>query len=262
MTFKRFLCCSVVLIAGFVPLVLGQPGAGEKGGQDQPKIDDKKQPPKIEEIKFPSIPTILDKESRPIDLASALQLAGVQNPEILLARERVIEATALRQLAAAQFLPSINFGTNLDHHNGMLQQSNGNMLKVNRDSLYLGLGSSAVGAGTVNIPGIVWSGNVSTTIFQSLASRQVVRQRQFASDATRNEMLLRVAQSYLELLRAEGRSRRRIGPTLWRSRASLRPTPRPVRDARPTRIARRRNSISATTICCKPKTIYSRHLLA
>jgi outer membrane protein TolC len=205
MLLQRFLLWSALVILAAVSVVVGQPGAGGKVAKQQAKMDDKKKVPKVEEIKFPSIPTILDKESRPIDLAAALQLAGVQNPEILLARERIIEAAALRQLAAAQFLPSINAGTSLDHHNGNLQQSNGNMLKVNRDSLYLGLGASAVGAGTVNVPGIVWSGNVSATIYQSLVSRQVVRQREFASQATQNEVLLRVAQGYLELLRAEGR---------------------------------------------------------
>ena len=116
-----------------------------------------------------------------------------------------MEAAALRQLAAREILPSLNAGTNFDSHNGTLQQSNGNMLKVNRDSLYLGLGASAVGSGTVNIPGLVWSGNVSTTIFQSLVSRQVVRQREYASQAAQNDVLLRVTQGYLELLRAEGR---------------------------------------------------------
>ena len=63
----------------------------------------------------------------PIDLAAALQLAGVQNPEILLARERVEEAVALRQFAAAQILPTINAGTNFDSHNGPLQRSTGEM---------------------------------------------------------------------------------------------------------------------------------------
>ena len=198
---SRAIIASFLGLLAFTVLAAAQPGAANNDG---PKGDDKKKP-KLEEIKFPPVPTILDKQSRPIDLASSLQLVGVQNPEILLAQERVIEAIALRQLAAAQFLPSINFGTNLDHHNGTLQQSNGNMLKVNRDSLYLGLGSSAVGAGTVNIPGIVWSGNVSTTIYQSLVSKQIVLQRQFASDAVRNDTLLRVALGYLELLRAEGR---------------------------------------------------------
>jgi outer membrane protein TolC len=149
--------------------------------------------------------SILDDQFKPIDLASALQLAGVQNPEILLARERVAEAAALRQLAAAQFLPNINAGTNFDNHTGVLQRSTGQILKVNRSSLYLGLGANAVGAGTVNIPGIVWDVNVSGVIFGSLVSRQVVRQREYASAAVRNDILLAVATGYLELLRAEGR---------------------------------------------------------
>ncbi len=42
-------------------------------------------------------------------------------------------------------------------------------------------------------------------LFQGLASRQVVREREFASQAVRNQVLLRVAQAYLELLRAETR---------------------------------------------------------
>lgn len=149
--------------------------------------------------------SILADGTVPIDLAGALRLAGVQNPEILLARERVTEAVALRQLAAAQILPNINAGTNIDLHHGPLQQSNGNILEVHRGSLYLGLGASAVAAGTVGIPGISWNLNVSDAIFAGLVARQVVRQRQWESVAVRNDMLLRVAAAYLELLRAEER---------------------------------------------------------
>jgi outer membrane protein TolC len=123
----------------------------------------------------------------------------------LLARERVVEAVALRQLAAAQLLPTLNAGTNLNNHTGTLQSSSGALINVNRGSLYLGLGSGAVGAGTVTIPGLVWSGNVSAVLFQGLASRQVVRQREFESQAVRNQVLLKVAQGYLDLLLAEGR---------------------------------------------------------
>jgi outer membrane protein TolC len=152
----------------------------------------------------PSIAPLIDSRVQPIDLASALRLAGAQNPEILLARERVAEAVALRQLAAAQILPTLNAGTNFDNHTGPLQTSTGTIQKVDRGSLYLGLGANAVGAGTVNIPGLVLSGNVSDGIFAALVSRQVVRQREFDSLAVRNDLLLRVALAYLELLRAEG----------------------------------------------------------
>src|SRR5207237_10367091 len=62
-----------------------------------------------------------------IDLSTALRLAGVQNPAILLARQRVVEAVVQRQLAAAVFLPSLNAGLNYDAHTGPLQQSSGNI---------------------------------------------------------------------------------------------------------------------------------------
>ena len=152
----------------------------------------------------PSPPTLLDGEFRPIDLNSALRLGGVQNPELNLARQRVVEAAALRQLAAAQILPTINLGMNYDSHNGVLQQSNGNILSVNRSAVYVGAGSNAIAAGTVNIPGVVLSGNVGEGVFNYLVSRQVVRQRSFASAAVQNQTFLLITLAYSELTRAEG----------------------------------------------------------
>jgi len=150
-------------------------------------------------------PTILDPNVHPIDLNSALRLAGVQNPQLMIARQRVVEAAALRQLAAAQILPSLNLGMNYDSHTGPLQQSNGNILSVNRSALYVGAGSGAVAAGTVSIPGVVLEGNVAVGVYGYLMSRQVVAQRQFATLAIRNQTFLQTSLAYSELLRAEGR---------------------------------------------------------
>ena len=149
--------------------------------------------------------TILSEGEIPIDLGSALRLAGVENPELLLARQRVTEATALRQFAAAQALPNLNVGTNYDAHRGVLQQSSGSILKVDRDSLYLGLGASAVGSGTVNIPGLNYNLNVGTAWYGLLTARQRVTTAGAVADAVRNDVLLRVYLAYLDLLRAEGR---------------------------------------------------------
>lgn len=139
-----------------------------------------------------------------IDLASALRLAGVENPEIIIARQRVALATALQQYAAAQILPSLNLGLNYDAHTGPLQQSSGNILKVNRTALYVGAGANAVAAGTVNIPGLVYNLNVSEGIFGYLVAKQGVERARFASLAMRNEMFREVGVAYTELLRAEG----------------------------------------------------------
>jgi outer membrane protein TolC len=146
----------------------------------------------------------LTDDIRPIDLNTALRLAGVQNPELNLARQRVVEAAAIRQLAAAQFLPSINLGTNYDTHSGRLQQSNGNIISVNRSALYVGAGANAIAAGSVNIPGVVLAGNVSEVIFGYLVSKQLVQQRSFATVAVRNQTFLDVTLAYSDLLRAEG----------------------------------------------------------
>lgn len=149
--------------------------------------------------------TILQPGESPIDLGTALKLAGAENPDLLLARERVTEVTAVRQLAAAQLLPNLNLGASYDLHRGPLQQSNGNVLNVNRDALYVGLGASAVGAGTVTIPGLNYNLNVGESWFGFLRTRQLVAAVGANARAIENDVLLRVCLAYTELLRAAGR---------------------------------------------------------
>ena len=157
------------------------------------------------EIPLPGPPpeTILQPGEFPIDLGSALRMGGAENPELLLARERIAEATAVRQLAVAQLLPNLNLGTNLNLHRGALQQANGNILNVNRDSLYVGMGANAVGAGTVNIPGLNYNLNIGEAWYGCLIARQRVVVTEAVAIATRNDVLLRVSLAYLALLQAE-----------------------------------------------------------
>ena len=155
---------------------------------------------------FPLPLPFVKPEAKEIDLPSAFRLAGVENPDIYLARQRVIEAVAIRQLAAAQFLPNLNMGGNYDAHLGVLQQSSGNILKTNRDALYLGMGTYAVAAGTVSVPGI-HVGRATSRIpsLTSWSAGQRDRVSRAESIAVRNDVLLRVASAYVQLLRAECR---------------------------------------------------------
>ncbi len=146
-----------------------------------------------------------EQRGRPIDLGSALRLAGVENQQLVIARERVEVAVAIQQLAAAQILPTLNLGMNYDSHTGDLQQSSGNILNLQRSSLYVGAGANAVAAGTVSIPGLQWNLNVSESIFGYLAARQRTQQSQFANQAEQNDVLLQVAGAYTELLRTHAR---------------------------------------------------------
>ena len=149
--------------------------------------------------------TLLTQQVQPIDLEASLRLAGVQNPGLLLARQLVVEAVAIRQFAAAQIIPTLNGGASYNAHTGNLQQSSGNILSVNRSAVYVGSGAFAVAAGTVSIPGIRLAGNVAEGLYRYLATRQVVRQREFNNAAATNNTLLRVATEYCELIRAEAK---------------------------------------------------------
>ncbi|MDY3554271.1 TolC family protein [Gemmata sp. JC717] len=175
-----------------------QPPEGKK---DAPA----KKAPEQASVPEPPPGTILRPGEYPIDLATALKLAGAENPELLLARQRVTEAVAGRQLAAAQALPNLNVGSNFAAHRGVLQQSSGNVLKVDRDSLYVGLGAGTVGAGTVSLPGLNYNLNIGAGWYGLLTARQRVTTAAAAADAVRNDVLLRTYLAYLDLLRADGR---------------------------------------------------------
>jgi outer membrane protein TolC len=147
---------------------------------------------------------LMQQQATPINLLTALQLAGQQNPEILLGQQHVVEAVALRQLAAAQFLPTLNLGTSVDSHWGVLQQSNGNILSLRREAVFVGAGANPIAAGTVNIPGVLWNLNVSDTIFNYLSSGQEVVRNAFESQSIQQDVLLRVALAYNDLVRSAG----------------------------------------------------------
>ena len=194
---------AVILGIGLEPALFAQPPAADIPSPKKIEGAERSSAPKTSAPEAPPV-TILQPGENPIDLGTALHLAGAGNPELLLARQRVTEATALRQLAVAQLLPNLNFGTNYDAHQGALQQSAGNILQVNRDAMYVGLGANAVGGGTVNIPGLYYNLNVGDVWYGNLITRQRVVTAGAATAAVRNDMLLRVCLAYLELLRGEG----------------------------------------------------------
>lgn len=144
-------------------------------------------------------------EASPIDLTTSLSLAGAENPQILVAMQRTLAAAARQQLAAAQALPNINLGTNFDFHHGVLQQASGNILKVNRDAMYIGAGAQAVAAGSVSIPGVQYNLNVGESLFRYYELRQRRDAAAHRTTAIRNQVLLKVVVAYLDLVAAQAR---------------------------------------------------------
>jgi outer membrane protein TolC len=140
-----------------------------------------------------------------LDLGVALRLAGVDNPTINIAREQVREAAAGELAARSMLLPSVNIGGNYHYHNGALQASFGGIRNLHSQSLYLGFGARTLAAESVGIPGVRLFAHLGDAYYEPLAAAQRVSARQSDAQAVNNDILLRVAAAYLELIGAEAR---------------------------------------------------------
>ncbi|MBS0208365.1 MAG: TolC family protein [Planctomycetes bacterium] len=200
----RSLGWPAVLAAGMTATaaLAEQPFSPDRGGRNEDSYSTR-------ELSIPSAPLAeatpgVAVEEVPIDLPTALRLAGAQNQIITVAYARTLQTTAVQQLAATQLLPNLNLGTNYDAHSGALMQASGNVLDVTRNALFVGAGANAVAAGSVGIPGVQFNQNASEMIFRMIAARPLVQSSRYAYRATSNNLQLDVALAYGELLRAEG----------------------------------------------------------
>lgn len=140
-----------------------------------------------------------------IDLATALRLAGVENPTIGLAEEAVQASLAEQLEARALLLPSLDAGVSYNLHRGRLESAQGRILDVNRQSLYGGAGAAAIGAGTIGFPGVHLYADVADAVFEPRAAKERVTGRRFDALATQNTVLLDVTTRYFALVEAEAR---------------------------------------------------------
>jgi outer membrane protein TolC len=129
--------------------------------------------------------------ARPIDLPTALRLAGAQNLDVQIARERLAEARANHQSAVAQFFPWISPGITYRRHDDNIQDVSGNIIDVHKYSY-------APGA-TLGI-----QLELGDAIYKSLASKQAAKAADHAVEAQRQETVLAAALGYFELALAQG----------------------------------------------------------
>jgi outer membrane protein TolC len=128
----------------------------------------------------------------PISLPVALRLAATTNLDIAQAREFVVLAEAALRQAQLGFLPDFNIGSTYVYHQGMIQNTAGNVQKTNRDSLFVGGGPS------VNFA-------IADVIFLPLAAQQALVAAQAGLQRVNNDTLLAVADAYLALIRLRRR---------------------------------------------------------
>lgn len=154
-----------------------------------------------------------EQEIRPIDLVSALRLAGARDLDVAIARARVAAAAADVRHARAIWLPSLFIGPNWVRHDGQAQVIEGDVRTISKSSLFMGAtaaaGSSVSGpipsGGPAQVTGLTTVLRFSDVIFLPLAAEQIVDARNAGVRAATNDALLGVSESYLELQRAAGR---------------------------------------------------------
>jgi len=127
----------------------------------------------------------------PINLPTALQLAGVRPIDISIASERIRTASAQLDRANVLWLPTVYVGGDYFRHDGQIQDVAGNVLGTSKSSLMFGAGPSAVFA-------------ISDALFQPLAARQELRAREAALQTARNDSLLAAAEAYFNVQQARG----------------------------------------------------------
>jgi outer membrane protein TolC len=137
-----------------------------------------------------------------IDFSAALAIAAGDNPQVAFSRQRINEAYAQLQAANVLWVPSFRAGVSGNKHEGTIQDVEGTVLDVSRNSLYSGFGAQAVGTGSPAIPGLIVNFHTRDAIYQPRISSQLLAASRHANRATTNDVLLETALAYNDLLEA------------------------------------------------------------
>jgi outer membrane protein TolC len=129
----------------------------------------------------------------PINLATAMQLAGARPLDIAAATKQVEQALALQLQARVLWVPTLNGGVDYFRHDGAFQSIfSGENLVRSRQSLFVG------GGPTLSV-------GLTDAIFAPLEARRVVAARRADLQAAKNDSMFAVAQAFFELQAARGR---------------------------------------------------------
>ena len=128
----------------------------------------------------------------PLTLPNTLRLALLVNLNVRVSEEVVNQARAAILRADVAWVPNLNLGSSYNHHEGNIQKTEGNVIKANRDSLFVG------GAPSLTM-------QLSDAVFAPLLARRLADANQAALQRVSNETLLRVADAYLTILRLRRR---------------------------------------------------------
>jgi outer membrane protein TolC len=128
----------------------------------------------------------------PINLLTALRLAQANNLDIAQGRQVVDQTQAALTRARVLMLPNLNLGSTYSHHDGNISKTEGNIIKANKESLFVGGGPSL----TLGL---------SDALFGPPVARQLRSASRASLQRIANETTFAVAEAYFGVLRARRR---------------------------------------------------------
>ena len=146
--------------------------------------------PGADETPLPSRALPPNQSPQLVDLPTVLRLAGAQNIDVQIARERIAAAEANRELALWQIFPSISPGVTYRRHDNLIQDVTGNIVEVHKQAYTVG-------------PALAAQLDLGEAIYRNLAAKQSVKAAEFGRDTQRQESMLAALDAYLGLLRAK-----------------------------------------------------------
>jgi outer membrane protein TolC len=147
--------------------------------------------------------------SYPIDLPATLRLAGADNWNVRLAIEQINEAYSRHEKAKAMWVPSLNVGIGYSKHEGKIQGTNGQIIDVSRNSLFVGGGAITssqppLAGGSGGPARLALDLSLTDTIFAPLAECQLYHASRSKYNAIFNNTLLEASLAYYDLVKAQG----------------------------------------------------------
>jgi outer membrane protein TolC len=182
----RWTCRLLLPVALLGPVAIAQPPLPNPHGPPESAL-----PAKIAPVGPRNLYGALAPTTYPIDLPTALKLAGAANPTVGIARARAREAVARLDRAKLLWVPTLSFGPTFFYHEGLDQNRRGDMFSASRGNFTLGVGPQL-------------RVDVGEALYGPLVARRVVRAEEARSVAVGNNVQLEVASTYLDLLEAHG----------------------------------------------------------
>ncbi len=128
-------------------------------------------------------------QALPISLDTVLRLAQDQNGKVALAREKVNEAYAAKDLADKRWLPDLFLGPAYYRHDGGIQDFTGNLINSNYGSLFAG----------VELRGLL---NLQEAAYKKIEAERNVWEKEGELSRLSSEKLLEASNAYVAYLAA------------------------------------------------------------